>query len=774
MTLLDIFGFLRRAPKATPAEPEQPTAKRLDPEDPLEVTARANAWNPDAPEQNEVKLKPIKDFQIYRPSPALAKARGMDAAENWENGIDRQALDSAAGCSQINARGSFTNDEQGVLPPALFNWYMSQGFIGYQACAIVAQNWLVDKACSQAGEDACRNGWELKVGGKEVDKEIMDRIREKDIDYGIERNLTELTRFTNIFGIRVAIFKVKSDDPLYYEKPFNIDGVAPGSYQGISQIDPYWMTPLLTNDSTSDPSSIHFYDPEYWVISGKKYHRSHLIISRGPQPADILKPTYIFGGVSLVQRILERVYAAERVANEAPLLALNKRTTAIHVDVAKAITNEAEFAKKIQFWAKYRDNHAIKVLGINETIDQFDTSLADLDAVIMNQYQIVAAIAKTPATKLLGTSPKGFNATGEFETVSYHEHLESIQRHEHQPMLNRHYEIMLKSEEIDLNIQAIFNPVGSTSAIEQANLNKTKAETDAANVTTGAVSPEEVRDRLKQDRKSGYNLSDDIEAETTPGMSPEALAELEKAEGTAEKFNAQASAINENGAPAAPNGMGEETGVPANESESTDADDGGRSEVVGMLSSIMERFAQLEARLTPEGQDLARDDAPAVTRSIQPSVTGLNHSVKGSGAVVGPKADGQLQRIKLDGIVCAIENPRGSIRKAKTGDSWEITMPHHYGYIRGSKGADGDEVDCFIGPNLKSKNVFIVDQLTKEGGFDEHKVMLGFDDVKSATEGYMKSYSEGWTGLGPVTQMTAQDFKAWLAKGDTTKPLGKV
>lgn len=759
MKLPKFLSFLSRKPKASPGSEKPNTAKLIDPADPLDVTSRGNSW-PDEEQPKEFNLKPIKDFPMYRPSPGMAKARGMDSAEY---GIDAQAQDSAAGCSNIMGRGSVGNDP-GVIPTALMNWYMSQGFIGYQACAIVAQHWLVDKACSQAGEDACRNGWELKAGGEEIDKEQVNLLRQADIDYGIERNLTEMVRFTNIFGIRVAVFKVDSEDPLYYEKPFNIDGVTKGSYQGISQVDPYWMTPLLTTGSTSDPSAIHFYDPEYWVINGKKYHRSHLIISRGPQPADILKPTYIFGGVSLVQRILERVYAAERTANEAPLLSLSKRTTAIHVDLAKAVANEKMFVDKIQFWAKYRDNYAVKVLGKDESVEQFDTSLADLDSVIMNQYQLVAAIAKTPATKLLGTSPKGFNATGEFETVSYHEHLESIQRHEYLPMLNRHYELLLKSEGIELRVDVVFNPVGSTSAEQRANMNKIKAETDAANVTTGAVSPEEVRNRLRQDKQSGYNLSDDTTANEEPGMSPEAIADLDKAEATVTKYGAQAEALAAGETAGAGEGnMGDAPGA---------AEQGSRDEVLKMLEVIMGRLNAFEAKLTPQGEDLARDDAPGLDRTVQPSVTGLQHSVKGVSAVVGEKDDAQLPRIKVDGVVCAIENPRGSIRKGKHGD-WEVTMPHHYGYIRGTSGADGDEVDCFIGPNLNSKNVFIVDQLTKEGKFDEHKCLLGFDNIKDAEEGYMKSYSEGWTGLGPITQMDLRAFKDWLAKGDTTMPLGK-
>ena len=73
------------------------------------------------------------------------------------------------------------------------------------------------------------------------------------------------------------------------------------------------------------PDSLTFYEPQYWRVGGKRIHKSHLWISRGDEVADILKPSYLYGGVPVVQQIFERVYAAERTANEAPILALTKR-----------------------------------------------------------------------------------------------------------------------------------------------------------------------------------------------------------------------------------------------------------------------------------------------------------------------------------------------------------------------------------------------------------------------------------------------------------------
>jgi hypothetical protein len=228
--------------------------------------------------------------------------------------------------NQVNIKAPFANDM--LFPELQMLWFASQSFIGYQLCAMLAQNWLISKACLIPAKDATRNGYEITVNdGTEVAPEVLDAIRKKDVEYRLNYNLIQFVQMGRIFGIRIAMFIVESDDPEYYKKPFNPDGVMPGSYKGISQIDPYWITPQLDGDAAGNPASINFYEPTWWIINGKPVHRTHLVIFRTEEVADILKPTYIFGGVPIPQKIAERVYAAERVANEAPLLAMKNVLT---------------------------------------------------------------------------------------------------------------------------------------------------------------------------------------------------------------------------------------------------------------------------------------------------------------------------------------------------------------------------------------------------------------------------------------------------------------
>lgn len=129
--------------------------------------------------------------------------------------------------------------------------------------------------------------------------------------------------------------------------------------------------------------------------------------------------------------------------------------------------------------------------------------------------------------------------------------------------------------------------------------------------------------------------------------------------------------------------------------------------------------------------------------------------------------------IKVAGLDVTIENPRGSVRSGtgEDGSKWSNTMAHHYGYLKRTTGADGQNVDVFVGPHVESDKVFVVDQLKggkSDGGFDEHKVMLGFADQAEAVAAYRENYEPGWR-VGPVTEMSAGEFKGWLKDGDTGK-----
>ena len=132
--------------------------------------------------------------------------------------------------------------------------------------------------------------------------------------------------------------------------------------------------------------------------------------------------------------------------------------------------------------------------------------------------------------------------------------------------------------------------------------------------------------------------------------------------------------------------------------------------------------------------------------------------------------------IKVDGLDITIEQPKGSIRRGTdaNGKQWESEMHNTYGYIRGTEGVDGDHIDVYLSDNPTAGNVFVVDQINKDGSFDEHKVMYGFSDMESAKRAYLSNYEEGWQGLGSITEVKKEDFKKWIDSSKRkTKPFAE-
>ncbi len=456
-------------------------------------------------------------------------SRSIQRELKLDNPVD--ANGQAVAMDSTIEQAKLLSSSQGFLPIHQVEWYANQGFIGWQMCAIIAQNWLVDKACSMPGRDAVRHGWERSVNdGTEVDPRIFDEMRKLDKKFKVKKNCEEHIRFAGHFGVRHTQFLV---DGIDYEQPFNPDGVQPGTYKGMTQIDPYWLAPEISAQDAANPASPHFYEPTWWRVQGKRIHRSHFVISRNmSEPADILKPSYFYGGIPTTQKIFERIYAAERTANEAPLLAMTKRLITLQIDITQAMADKDKFQAKMEEWSALMNNFGVKIIGENEQVSLQDTNLTGLDETIMTQYQLVAAAAEVPATKLLGTSPKGFNATGEYDEKSYNGRLETLQENELSPLLERHDMLVMRSEIAPkfkmkpINVEVQWNPVDSPGAKEQAEINKSKADTDKTYVDCGALDGADVRQRLITDRDSGYNGIDPI----VPGGPGDREAEQEAEE----------------------------------------------------------------------------------------------------------------------------------------------------------------------------------------------------------------------------------------------------
>ena len=127
-----------------------------------------------------------------------------------------------------------------------------------------------------------------------------------------------------------------------------------------------------------------------------------------------------------------------------------------------------------------------------------------------------------------------------------------------------------------------------------------------------------------------------------------------------------------------------------------------------------------------------------------------------------------------------IDNPAGSVRSGvnkETGEKWETKMANAYGYILNTESADGDHIDVFLAEDMDwwdARRVFVIDQTKEDGSFDEHKVMLGFNDGHDAMRAYLANYDAAWAEKHPglrISEVNIEDFNKWIQSSHRkTKP----
>lgn len=137
--------------------------------------------------------------------------------------------------------------------------------------------------------------------------------------------------------------------------------------------------------------------------------------------------------------------------------------------------------------------------------------------------------------------------------------------------------------------------------------------------------------------------------------------------------------------------------------------------------------------------------------------------------------------VKIGSFDVTIENPKGSVRSGvdSNGERWSNTMNNTYGYIRGAISVDGDHIDVYLSNDIDNWNgekVYVIDVYNPDGSFDEHKVMLGFNEVTTAKEDFLKNYDASWGNNRrlDVSEVALADFEKWVNSSKRkTKPFAE-
>lgn len=469
-------------------------------------------------------FKNSKDELINKNFPRTIDTLKIVSKSGKRSSISEQIFDQAPCCestlpTDVNMSMIYNQLDIHNLSEKYLRYFKDDySWIGWLTCATLAQHPLISRACSIPGEDAVAVGYNIAFSNDDAkeDEQEAKRVIKLSKRMGINQSLRKFDANKRIFGIGICIPCFESDSEqgkLYIKKmlenPFNIDAVTKNDirYTGMKVVDPYWLSPQFNEESGFNPISKNFYNPEYWQIgsTNTKIHRSWCITFVNTIVADVMKPTYYYGGIPLPQMLMRRVYSADKVADEAQMLAMSKRLLVVDANIQKLIAKPKEAAKVMDAIKYARDNWGVYFKNPNSAVQQVDTYITEFNQLIMTQYQLVASIAQIPAPKLLKVMPTGFSDVSELVWKDYAQHIGSIQEDEYEPILDMHYMILFAKEgKKNIDFEISFNPVDIPTLMEKAKISELETKSAKLLIENGVLAPEEVRCILRSKKGGIY------------------------------------------------------------------------------------------------------------------------------------------------------------------------------------------------------------------------------------------------------------------------------
>jgi len=122
----------------------------------------------------------------------------------------------------------------------------------------------------------------------------------------------------------------------------------------------------------------------------------------------------------------------------------------------------------------------------------------------------------------------------------------------------------------------------------------------------------------------------------------------------------------------------------------------------------------------------------------------------------------KLEATTFQDIELLIDRPKGFVQTgvAEDGTEWAREFLFDNGFIRGTRGGDGEGLDVFVGNQADAPIAYWITQRDSSGAFDEFKVMLGFTNQADAIDAYLAHVpAEFFAG---VQEVTVEAMKALL------------
>lgn len=434
---------------------------------------------------------------------AKGKYELMFAMDGTSREYDYMALDD-------NGGQNFQNF--GFLNSSAFFGEVSLTFPGFAFLAQLQQISEYRAPCEVTSTEMTREWIKITSKGGGDDKtEKIKEITERIEELGLKEKFQTVMLYDGQFGGGFLYWQFKGEESDEARQlPKMVDQIKQDSLIAVTAIEPYWCTPFSYN--ADHPEREDFYVPQSWFIMGRKTHLSRLMVIVSRPVPDLVKPAYNFVGISLAQLMFPYIQrwlrTAKSVNDLINIFSIVNLKTNMQSTLEDGGDNGLTLMQRLKLFTVSRDNRGVFATDKDdEELEILNVTLSGLHELQAQAQEHMAAPSHIPLIKLFGVTPTGLGATGEGEIQVWYDWVNAQQNHALGDHVNRALEIVQMDlyGAIDDDITYEWVPLFQPTPKEQSELNKTEAERDAAYITNGVVSPDEVRKKLIADPNSGYD-----------------------------------------------------------------------------------------------------------------------------------------------------------------------------------------------------------------------------------------------------------------------------
>ena len=494
----------KKKPKPRPRPQPQPQPK-------LEAAAKLPKFNKKAE-----ALPPVPPPWSFNPGPlALSRLEKRGVAVNpfFVSEPPPNVLPKGKTAASIAMDSGVAFETSAWAAQAVYNGAFFNGlaFMGYTYLAELAQRPEYRHITETLATEMTRKWIRLKVTNQDQAKQkatrikqLNDRMEQLNVQ-GAFRREVELDGFFGRGHLYIDTGDGDNPEELKTSIGDGSDAMTMLKFKGrknfiraIKPIEPIWCYPATYN--ANDPLSPNWYNPQTWFCQGKETHASRLMPFVGREVPDMLKPSYMFGGLSLSQMAKPYVDNWLRTRQSVADLIWSFSVMVLSTDLGTLFAEDGQkLYDRVELFNNFRTNQGTFLIDKNtEEFSNVSVQLGTLDKLQAQSQEQMCSVSGTPVVKLLGVQPSGLNASSEGELTTWADRVAAFQeKFFHFPLKKVINLIQLDLwGEIDPDITFEFLPIEELSEPEQATTDKTEMDTDVAAVGAGILDPVEVRKRL--------------------------------------------------------------------------------------------------------------------------------------------------------------------------------------------------------------------------------------------------------------------------------------